>query len=219
MRQQLVVTSPDGDPPHAFAPHVVRRVAVALRETGAELDDPAATKGCAFVTGMANGRPVTVIVGRTSDGHAVGVRLDVMRAAGARAAVIAMPVTLAVVLVTAWFTAGRELLLPAMVVGSLAALGVSMAVFFRARRTPTPAGADQMAAARIHRTTMPALTRAIEGLGLSADASDSLEIGGVDQPLVRASSTEVGAAALDVGDEAAWTRLMRDAVGSVARSA
>jgi hypothetical protein len=218
MRRQMTVTSTDGEPPHELAPHVVRRVAVAMRETGAMLDDPAAAKGCAIVTGVADGRPITVVVGRSSDGHAVAVRLEVMRSAGARAAAIAMPITLAVVLALSWFVAGRDLLLPALLVGLPVALGVGMGVFFRAVKATTPTGADQMAAARIHRTTWPALTSAVEGLGLCASDAPALEICGLDVPLEQASSTESGAEALAIGDGAAWTALMRDAIGSVVRS-
>lgn len=219
LRRQLVVTSPDGEPAHAIAPHVVRRVAVALREAGARLEDPAATKGCAFVTAVAHDRPLTLTVGRASEGDGIVVRMDVMRSAGARAAVIAMPITLAASLAVSWFAGGRALLVVGLLGGAVLALGVGMAVFFAARRSPAPSGADRIAAARIHRTTLPALTTAIEALGLDVAASDGSRIGGVDDPLVQASSTEVGEEALQIGDEAAWTRLMRDAVGSVAPDA
>ena len=200
-RREWIVEGADGASAHDLARHVVSRVGTVVRNQFDRYDGVKVHHGNVVFGGAHESHLLSVICGRDEVSGRLAIRVQVQGNLGARWAVVVFPaVTLVTLITCAKFVGGAPGLLGGLVLGLVLGALAGFATFSYASRLAGARG-DRGRMAGIAGTIHRALEQSLSSLDLRLTAADT-RFNGFD------GATET--------PDAAWSRVLDDAVGALA---
>ncbi len=212
----VLITGPSGSEASDWVGHLVPRLMQSLRGPTRDYGKVFAAEGCAVVEFKEQGLLARLLIARDLTSGEVAVRVEVEDGVAARVALgVAPALWLGLFFAIRWLFGGAFGNLTGLVGGLVLALLLSFGVYravrlWRTRRDLTGTPGDLVATGALAR-----VERAAEGLGCRTTPA-TVALPGYDgaAPKVATGSLPERLAA---GDGESWTRLLREAVGTVAR--
>jgi hypothetical protein len=212
----VLITGPSESEPSEWVVHLVPRLLQSLRGPARDYGKVFAAEGCAVVDFSEQGLLARLLIARDLTSGEVAVRIEVEDGVAARVALALAPLLwLGLFFGIRWLFGGAFGNLSGLVGGLVLALLLSFGVyravrFWRTRRDLSGTPGDRVAAGALAR-----VERAAEGLGCRTRPAKVM-LPGYDGA---APKVVIGSAAerLAGGDGESWTRLLRDALSTVAR--